>query len=210
MLKNVLDGKPYIGPGNAHVPFVWVEDAARAHVDAVEKLLCSNPDAPRIHGRAYHLCHDPVRDPVRYSEFMGGPLHADGCARSIAVKAVERAAGVQDPPAGFNAYGRRCNPHWPCWFFHLLAIINYFVGQTFGIVLMHLALIPEHLLYGVNDWPCDVSDARQLLGWEPTPWRVVAARLGNEATHSDSIAMGELDSASAALAEWVEGKAKMS
>ncbi|EFJ52486.1 hypothetical protein VOLCADRAFT_86632 [Volvox carteri f. nagariensis] len=182
LAKSILNGQPYIGPGVARVPFVWVEDAARAHVDAVEKLLFPKPDAPRIHGRVYHLCHDPVRDPFRYSEFAGGSLNAESTAhKDAAVKAAEREAGVTDPPPGINAYGRRCNPSWPRAFFGLLAHINYFVGQTMGAVLLHASLTPSNLLYSTNDWPCDVSDARRLLGWEPTPWRVVAARLGMEA-----------------------------
>ncbi len=39
-------------------------------------------------------------------------------------------------------------------------------------------LTPDTIRYAANSWPGDISDARRRLGWEPTPFRVVAARLG--------------------------------
>ena len=53
--SSISKGAPYIGPGDNQVPFVWVEDCARAHVMAVERLLM--PDqfpGPSIAGKAFH------------------------------------------------------------------------------------------------------------------------------------------------------------
>ncbi len=38
-MTNVLQGKPYVGPGTALSPVVWVEDAGRAHAMAIQRLL---------------------------------------------------------------------------------------------------------------------------------------------------------------------------
>ncbi|GFR40072.1 hypothetical protein Agub_g615 [Astrephomene gubernaculifera] len=179
---NILAGKPYVGPGDVQVPFVWVEDAARAHVDAVERLLFPQPGAPRIHGRAYHLAHDPVSDPLLYREFVGGPLVTPADRKSAEVRAAEAAAGVQDPlSAGVNAYGLRCNSPVPLPLIRVLAAVNEWVGRRFGVALLHPSMTPENMRYATNHWPLDVGEARRLLGWQPTPWRVVVARLGAQA-----------------------------
>ncbi len=34
-----------------------------------------------------------------------------------------------------------------------------------------------NLVYTDVHWPVDISNARRLLGWQPTPWRRVAAQL---------------------------------
>ncbi|KXZ47088.1 hypothetical protein GPECTOR_38g325 [Gonium pectorale] len=183
LMTYIMAGRDFSGPGDVRVPFVWVEDAARGHVDAVEQLLFPRPDAPRIHGRAYHLCHDPVRDPFTYQEMLGGSPTAQSAfgPRHASVKAKEAAAGVQDPPpAGLNAYGRRLNKKLSYKLVRVLALVNYWVAQRLGIVLIDPAFTPQNMHYAANHCPCDVTDARELLGWEPTPWRVVAKKLGEE------------------------------
>ncbi|PNH09705.1 hypothetical protein TSOC_003687 [Tetrabaena socialis] len=181
--SSALEGKPFIAPGHVRVPFVWVEDAARAHVDAVEQLLFPQPGAPRIHGRAYHLCHDPVRDPFLYREFGGAALlQASLDAKHEAVRAAEEAAGVRGPPPPtVNAYNMKINGGISYGIIRRLALVNYWLGQRLGFTLIDATLTPVALRYAANHWPCDVADARRLLGWEATPWRVVAARLGEEA-----------------------------
>lgn len=45
-MTNALEGKPYVGPGTALSPVVWVEDAARAHALAIQRLLQLPASAP--------------------------------------------------------------------------------------------------------------------------------------------------------------------
>ena len=59
--SSIARSSPFIGPGHNQVPFVWVDDCARAHVMAVERLLMPEDfPGPSIAGRVFHLCHDPV------------------------------------------------------------------------------------------------------------------------------------------------------
>ncbi len=36
------------------------------------------------------------------------------------------------------------------------------------------------MFYLDHHWPLDITNAQQLLGWQPTPWRSVAAHLGRQ------------------------------
>ncbi|PNW77565.1 hypothetical protein CHLRE_10g442200v5 [Chlamydomonas reinhardtii] len=205
MTPQILAGQPWVGPGKVRVPFVWVEDAARAHVLAAEQLLWPQlgPDgspAKRIHGRAYHITHDPVREPLLYHEFGGGVPTAieDLAALGIAdrshpdvVKAEEQ-AGVHTTrncaalrAARVSAYGCVANSSVPFPVVWFLARLNFWLGQRFGFVLVDARSTPENMIYASNHWPCDVRDARAVLGWEPTPFRVVAAALGEAGADAD-------------------------
>ena len=74
----------------------------------------------------------------------------------------------------------RYNKPLPRWLGLALAYSNFWVGQKLGFVLVDAVFNPENHAYARIDWPCDVSQARALLGWEPTPWVEVAARIGKE------------------------------
>ncbi|KAG2448879.1 hypothetical protein HYH02_006228 [Chlamydomonas schloesseri] len=208
MTPQILAGQPWIGPGQVRVPFVWVEDAARAHVLAAEQLLWPQlgPDGKpvrRIHGRAYHITHDPVRDPFLYHEFGGGlPTSGEELAalgiterpHADIIKA-EQEAGVFTTrdcaalrAARVSSYGCAANSSIPFPVVWLLARLNFWVGQRFGIVLVDGRSTPENMMFASNHWPCDVRDARALLGWEPTPFRVVAAALGEAGADADPAA----------------------
>jgi hypothetical protein len=130
-----------------------------------------------------------VRDPHAYREFGGGSLlpeswHAQfGAHKHASVRAAEQAAGVQDPPpAGKNAYGQPLIAGVSYKFvIKPLSYVNALVGQLFGVILLDPRFTPEFVAYAANHWPLDVSQAREALGWEATPWRVLAKRFGDAA-----------------------------
>ncbi|KAG2501117.1 hypothetical protein HYH03_000935 [Edaphochlamys debaryana] len=191
LIPVIFQGTPYIGDGNVVVPFVWVEDAAAAHVKAAQIMLGLAPPPAsagqdRLHGRVFHLNHDVGTDPFLYAEMGGGPLQPGAAGpKAASVLAKEKAAGLPETlPPGVNAYGMKCNGGSPLGIVMALADLNKLAVRWLGMPLLDVGCHPQNITFASNNWIGDITQARRMLGWEPTPWRVVAARLGEEAAEA--------------------------
>lgn len=122
-------------------------------------LQPSTPATRAITGRAYHICHDPVADPFSYRFFSGGD-------------------GGKGKPNEVNPWGgRRYARSLPMWLVHFLCAFNEWTVRYLGWVSVTPLLFTANVATSSRQHTYDVSGAKSVLGWTPTPFREAASRV---------------------------------